>query len=358
METTTIKDLREQGLLLYEIISGSQTHGTATVTSDIDKKGIYVLPEYYYLTGNYIPQIAENNNNETYYEIGRFMELLKTSNPNIVEMLCVKEEFILHSSPLMHLLLRLKNKIPNKKFKYTFGQYASTQISKARGLKKKIVNPVDPKRKTPYDFCRVIIGSETFPIDNFLDNSGYKKEKCGVTNVTNAKDTYALFYDHHGEHKYRGFVKDGDLSNELRLSSVPKGEKAVAHFVYNKDCYIAHCKEYKEYFEWVAKRNNDRYQTNVEHGGDYDSKNMCHSVRLLQMAIEIAEGKGINVWRENREELLSIKRGESNYQTILAKATDLVSQMEKAFDESDLPEEMDTSEFNEIIYKIRKSLYV
>lgn len=216
METPTIKDLREQGLLLYEIISGSQTHGTATETSDIDKKGIYVLPEYY----------------------------------------------------------------------------------------------------------------------------------------------YALFYDHHGEHKYRGFVKDGDLSNELRLSSVPKGEKAVAHFVYNKDGYIAHCKEYKEYFEWVAKRNNDRYQTNVEHGGDYDSKNMCHSVRLLQMAIEIAEGKGINVWRENREELLSIKRGESNYQTILAKATDLVSQMEKAFDESDLPEEMDTSEFNEIIYKIRKSLYV
>jgi hypothetical protein len=37
---------------------------------------------------------------------------------------------------------------------------------------------------------------------------------------------------------------------------------------------------------------------------------MMHCYRLVQMAREIAEGKGVIVRRENAAELISIRRGE------------------------------------------------
>ncbi len=35
------------------------------------------------------------------------------------------------------------------------------------------------------------------------------------------------------------------ISNQLRLSSIPKGEKCLGVFSFNKDGYSEHCKYYK-----------------------------------------------------------------------------------------------------------------
>ena len=78
---------------------------------------------------------------------------------------------------------------------------------------------------------------------------------------------------------------------------------------FNKDGYSVYCKKYKEYWEWVGKRNEARYNTTMSHGKNYDSKNMMHVFRLLLMAKEIAEEGKINVYRNDREFLLSIKEG-------------------------------------------------
>jgi hypothetical protein len=60
---------------------------------------------------------------------------------------------------------------------------------------------------------------------------------------------------------YKGLVKVGEsadggdnygISNQLRLSSIP-GEKSIATIVYNKDGYTKHCKDYREYQEWLQK---------------------------------------------------------------------------------------------------------
>lgn len=55
----TIQDLKEQGLIIYEIITGSQAYGTSTPESDVDIKGIFILPVEYILTNRYIPQVAD-----------------------------------------------------------------------------------------------------------------------------------------------------------------------------------------------------------------------------------------------------------------------------------------------------------
>jgi hypothetical protein len=64
-----------------------------------------------------------------------------------------------------------------------------------------------------------------------------------------------------------------------------------------------------EYQEWLQKRNLQRWVDVKSHDQKIDGKNMMHCYRLVQMAREIAEGKGVIVRRENAAELISIRRG-------------------------------------------------
>ncbi len=45
----TIADLRHQGLILFEAVSGSRAYGTDLPHSDTDSKGVFVLPEKQFL---------------------------------------------------------------------------------------------------------------------------------------------------------------------------------------------------------------------------------------------------------------------------------------------------------------------
>jgi hypothetical protein len=59
-------------------------------------------------------------------------------------------------------------------------------------------------------------------------------------------------------------------SNQLRLSSIPKGEESIAVISFNKDGYTQHCKDYKAYQEWLENRNEARYVETQEHGQKID----------------------------------------------------------------------------------------
>ena len=143
----------------------------------------------------------------------------------------------------------------------------------------------------------------------------------------------------------------------MSLSSIPKGEKPIAMLYFNKDGYSVYCKRYKEYWDWVAKRNEQRYDTTMLHGKKYDSKNMMHVFRLLLMAKEIAvEGK-INVFRSDREFLLSIKEGKFDYDELVQKATALKEELPLLYQQSNLPDEPDVESINELLIKMRELYY-
>ena len=55
----------------------------------------------------------------------------------------------------------------------------------------------------------------------------------------------------------------------------------------NLDAYSVYCKDYREYWKWVSEHNEDRYNVNQKHGQNYDSKNMMHTIRLLQSREQI-----------------------------------------------------------------------
>lgn len=350
----TIKDLKDRNLLLLECLSGSKAYGLDTPQSDTDIKGIYYMPKEMFFGLKYIPQISNESNDEVYYEIGRFVELLIKNNPNIVEILAIPGECILYRNPIMNKLNI--NIILSKLCKDTFGGYALTQIRKAKGLNKKILNPMPKRRKTVLDFCFVTVNYSSVKLKSWLIKCGISQADCGLAKIPNTNNLYALFHDAEKVFNYKG-IANKETANEVSTSSIPAGEKEIAYLFFNKDSYSLYCKEYSEYWEWVEKRNEDRYSLNKNHGKDYDAKNMMHTIRLLQVALEIVRDGKLNVKRENRDELLMIKRGELDYDEVLKMAEVLMEKIEQETINSKLMDKPDASLVESLLVEMRTELY-
>ena len=350
----TIQDLKDNNLILFEAISGSRSFGLDTPASDTDIKGVYYLPKDIFFGLEYIPQVSNETNDVVYYEIGRFIELLVKNNPNILEILATPDDCILYRHPVMEQL-RLSDFL-SKLCKDTFAGYAATQIKKARGLKKKIVNPLPREKKSLLQFCYILTGYDTVSLPEWLHQNNLKQEQCGLINIPHSKGMYAVFYDSGKKLSYKGVIQK-ETSKDISLSSVQKGEKEIAYMFFNRDGYSTYCKEYREYWDWIEKRNKDRYNTNQKHGRNYDSKNMMHTIRLLQSAVQILSTGNLNIRVNNREELLDIKAGKIEYDALLQTADDLLILIEKYYLTTPLPLFPDKARSENILVAIRTQLY-
>lgn len=348
----TIDDLRNRGLIILECISGSKAYGLDTPTSDTDIKGVFILPKEDYYGLNYIPQVNNETNDVVFYEFGRFMELLSLNNPNILELLNTSDDATIYKHPY---LTEIKTElILSKLCSNTFGKFALAQIKKAKGLKKKIVNPVAEERKSVLSFCFVNYEQGAIPLQKYLEIKGFKQNNCGLVNIQYMKEVYGLYYSESSG--FSGIIKGKD-SNDVCLSSIPKGTKQETLLYFNRDGYSTYCKEYREYWDWVDKRNDDRYENTKSHGKNYDAKNMMHVFRLLEMAIEIGKEQKVNVKRPNRDFLLEIKAGRFEYEELTKMAEVKQTEMELAFKNSTLPDEPDLALINDLTYRLRDKFY-
>ena len=350
----TVSDIKDRGLLLFKCVSGSKAYGLDTPQSDTDLKGVFYLPKEHFYGLRYIPQIGNETNDEVYYELGRFVELLNKNNPSMLELLATPDDCVLERHPLMSRLNI--GMFLSKRCRDSFAAFAMTQIRKARGLNKKIVNPVDKGRLSPLDFCHAIQGYSSVAARRWLAERALLQERCGLAAVPHAKGLYALFYDSDGQRGYKGIVS-GEAANDVSLSSIPKGEKELANLFFNKEGYSAYCREYREYWEWVGKRSDERYRNTMQHGKNYDAKNMMHTIRLLQVAEEILTTGQLNVKRPNREELLSIKAGKADYEALLEQASALTERIEAAYSTCRLPENPDEKAMEKVLVEMRMELY-
>ncbi|PKV48092.1 putative nucleotidyltransferase [Aquimarina sp. MAR_2010_214] len=347
----TVEELKASGNIIFECISGSRAYGLATASSDTDIRGVFIVPKEQFYSLEYVEQINNDTNDIVYYELRKFIELLSKNNPNILELLNVPEDCVLIKDPIFD---QIKMEcFLSKLCKNTFANYAYTQIKKARGLNKKIVNPVEKERKSVLDFCYVRTEKQSIILREFLEIKELEAEYCGLVKIPHMKDCYNLFY---GSAKgYQGVARNN--ANEVCLSSVAKAEQPIAMLYFNVDGYSSYCKKYKEYWIWVEKRNEERYNNNVAHGKNYDTKNMMHTFRLLHMAKEIAEEGTVNVRRPDRDCLLGIKNGDFEYDELVNKAEELKESLEISYEKSDLIERPYLSRVNELLAKVRNEFY-
>jgi uncharacterized protein len=385
--------LKERGCILLETVVGSQAHGTNTPQSDEDRAFIYILPQDYIygLEFEYSQQIRVHKD-YTGFEIRRFLELAHTNNPTILELLYSPEDCIITKHPVFQHAIDIRDQILTRRCRDSFAGYARKQIQKAKGLDK-MQNWEKERvtRKEPIDFCYVIdeTGYGTIPLKKYLEDYGMEQKFCGVSKIPNARDLYALFYDSKAhlcfadseseedkEHNkkqfkergetvglgYKGITKTGEgnnaaESNQLRLSSIPKGQLVRTQLIYNKDGYTAHCKDYASYQTWLENRNEQRWVDNKEHGQQYDGKNLMHCKRLLQIAREIAETGTFSVRRPNREELMDVRKGRVDLGELLEWAENEMNELDTLFDNSNLPYEVESDLINRTLVKIRKDFY-
>ncbi|WP_026777558.1 nucleotidyltransferase domain-containing protein [Polaribacter sp. Hel_I_88] len=347
----TISALKKSGSIIFECISGSKAYGLATPNSDTDIRGVFILPKEQFYSLDYVGQINNETNDEAYYELRKFIELCAKNNPNILEMLNVPDECVLYKHPLFD---EIKEEIfLSKLCKDTFANYAFTQIKKARGLNKKITNPVEKKRKSVDDFCFIRTGKKSIKLVDFLSENNLKSAFCGLVKIPHIKDCFNLFYSE--TENYQGVSREN--ANEVCLSSVDKTEQAIAMLYFNKDGYSTYCKKYKEYWSWVEKRNRERYKSNISHDKNYDAKNMMHTFRLLNMAKEIGEESIINVKRKDRDFLLLIKNAEFEYEDLVEKAEIIKNQLDVIYALSNLQEKPDLRVVNELLVSLRSKFY-
>lgn len=345
----TLDRVRGREFALFDAVGGSHAYGTAVAESDEDRRGVFVAPASFLLGLDVIEQVSDERSDQVYYELGRFMELALKNNPNVLELLAVPEDCVRYRHPLFdrlepHLFL-------SKLCAVTFGEYAMGQIRKARGLNKKIVNPQPEKRMELLDFCHVPLGQGSVPVVEWLAFQGMNPVDCGLTAVQHATGLYAIYHDPSAG--YRGLVSPKD-PDALVFSSVSKDARPVGWMHCNADAFRAHCKAHREYWEWVARRNEERYRVNVEHGRGYDSKNLMHTLRLLNMAEEIATEGVLRVRRPEREFLLRVRAGEFAYDDLVSRAETQLERVKEAFASSTLPESPDRNVVNALLVEIRE----
>lgn len=349
----TLEDLHQQQLLLFEATSGSHAYGLSLPTSDVDVKGVFVLPKAQFYGLEYTAQVNDAKNDQVYYELRRFVELLYKNNPNLLELLHTPEDCVRYRHPLFD---RLKPEwFLSKRCKESFAGYAWSQIKKARGLNKKMVNPMAETKKTVLDFCYINHAQGSMPLQDWLTKTNRQQEHCGLVAIPHMRDLYGLYYDPSNP-DYQGIMRPKTVDT-LVLSSVPKGAKQLALLYYNKDGYRKYCKDYRQYWIWVEERNEHRYQGTLSHGKHYDAKNMMHTFRLLDMAEEILRDGQVIVRRSNRTELLAIRAGHYTYDVLMAQAEAKIAQIEAAYAQSSLPEQPNRTAIEQALVEIRTAFY-
>lgn len=368
--------LKTNNLILFECVSGSHAYGTNIETSDIDKRYIYILPIDNIIGLDYIDQVNDEKNDVVGFEVRKFLELLGKSNPTVLELLYMPKECIIYKNPIFDEIINNRHLFLTKMCGNSFAGYAKTQIQKAKGQNKKQNWEKDKViKKNPLDFCYLHTREKSTKLVDFLETNKMNQEYCGLSKVPHSKDTYALFYDFRYNKKspiqfLKKFIyRKIDLnfngisfenSNDIKLSSIPintPNKFFIGHISYNKDGYSQHCDDWKSYQEWIKERNNQRWVDVVGHGQKIDGKNMMHCHRLIDMAREIGEGKGILVKRSNYKYLISIRKGEINLETLINFVENQIKLINDIFKKSNLPDEVDKNIIDSLLVSIRKKFY-
>jgi predicted nucleotidyltransferase len=344
---------------LLKVRVGSHAFSTNIETSDEDFFEVHQCSNDEIFGFNYRDELQFTKDHKS-FELKKFLELLLKANPTTLEMLFSDERNIIYKDPSLNWLFENKEMFVTKQSLQTFGNYAISQIQKATALDKK-ANWEKERivRKDILDFCFVNIeNGKSKSIKQFLFNKGYKQSDIGLSSIPHMKNTYYMFlpknYFDDFKSNFKGIVKNPDNSNMLSLSSIPKDSISIGLLYFNLESYQSHCKDYKEYKEWLSKRNTQRY-TWDQGKISYDLKNIMHCRRLLNVALEITEKGTFTVLRPEAKDLIEIRRSNVKIEEVMRNLENDKNKILESFKSSRLPERVDQKLIEDYLIKMRNN---
>lgn len=346
-----IEKLKNSGRIIYQYVAGSILYNLNTPQSDVDTRGIYFVPKDEYITlGKVNPQTENEKNDVLFYTLGRFLELLKKANPNVLEALWVPSDCIqICKKKIMQHLFDNRRMFVTKESYFSHANYATAQIGRAKGCNKRVNNPQPKERPKKEDFCYIIsknrlVGSgDCFPARPvLLKETGIDLRRCHVAALERVPNTFRLYF-YSDSPDCKGVFRGND---SLVCESIPmedENSRFIGLLIYNQNEYDKALKEHAQYWEWVKMRNESRWIDQEKGLLQFDGKNMCHCIRLMMSSESVLlHGEPlVRVEGEQREHLMRIRRGEFTYEEIMQDVEIRKARLEKLFTESKLPEDVD-----------------
>jgi uncharacterized protein len=118
-----------QPRIIYRCVVGSQAFGLSGDSSDVDRRGIYLPPAELHWSLYGVPEQIENNDTqEVYWELQKFLTMALKANPNILE--CLYTPLVEHATELARELLDHRGKFLSKLIYQTYNGYVTSQFKK------------------------------------------------------------------------------------------------------------------------------------------------------------------------------------------------------------------------------------
>ncbi len=115
--------------VIYRCVIGSQAYGLAEAESDVDRRGIYLPSADLHWSLYGVPEQLENDETqEAYWELQKFLILALKANPNVLE--CLYTPLIEKATPLAEELLSMKSIFLSRLVYQTYNGYVMSQFKK------------------------------------------------------------------------------------------------------------------------------------------------------------------------------------------------------------------------------------
>jgi uncharacterized protein len=115
--------------VIYRCVVGSRAYGLSHEQSDTDRRGIYLPPAELHWSLYGVPEQLENQETEEcYWELQKFLILALKANPNILE--CLYSPIVEHVTPLAQELLEMRQVFLSQLVYQTYNGYVMSQFKK------------------------------------------------------------------------------------------------------------------------------------------------------------------------------------------------------------------------------------
>lgn len=290
------------GVLVLEVVHGSQAFGLSSPESDLDLKGIIIGPPEWYGGFLVAPEQLQLSKDHTRYDIRKFFRLASEANPTALEMLWAPDSCRRILSPAGERLLERRGEFLSRRVADSFGTYAVSQLKRIKTHRRWLLQPpqVEPTRAA----------------FGLPERSLISSDQMGAADA---------------------LMQRGDLSNEMLTPN-------FLDILDRERRYRVARREWQQFHAWQRERNPVRAKLEAEFG--YDTKHAQHLIRLLRMSLEILTTGQVVVSRPDREELLFIKRGGWSFDQVIETADAMSARIQTARNSSTLPEEPDREKLN------------
>ena len=374
---------------IYITVVGSHSYGMARPESDVDIRGIAIPTREYFhgylntfaqfeaeyprdadvggetivgrlerMVGRKIP--ADEQLDSSIYGLRKFFKLAADCNPNIIEFLYADPSCHVLTTSYSDTLVQNRHLFLSTKAKFTFSGYAHSQLKRIRTHRKWLLDP--PTHKPTREEFRLALRT-VIPKDQLQAAESLIKKKVETwilldedlpRDVLEAvrKETLASITEMWEATRMTAPLDDDGEFDRDKLEHAAGRllgfDDNFLEYLDRERRYKAAMRQYKQYEHWKATRNQARSKLEAEHG--YDTKHAAHLVRLLRMAKEILIDGKVIVKRPDADELLAIRRGAWDFDSLMEWATQADDDLTKLYEagESPLPKKPNQGKLDNI----------